>query len=126
MTVCASSRSDYSSLAAKMGVLFFRSTEEMLRSGVDVLIISVSILSFEKVMKYLPKDLLKVSNPLVCDVLSVKSHAKDTMKSVLPDELDILCTHPMFGPDSAKANGDSWRGLPLVYEIVRAKEPRTM
>ena len=91
VTVCACSRSDYSTLAAKMGVLFYRSTEDMLRSGVDVLIISVSILSFQKVMSYLPKDLLKVSNPLVCDVLSVKNHAKSTMKSILPEELDILC-----------------------------------
>ena len=30
--------------------------------------------------------------------------------------MDILCTHPMFGPDSGKA---SWKGLNMMYEKVR-------
>lgn len=34
----------------------------------------------------------------------------------LPKEFDILCTHPMFGPESGK---DSWVGLPFVYDKVR-------
>ena len=29
---------------------------------------------------------------------------------------DLLCTHPMFGPDSGKI---SWAGLPFVYENVK-------
>lgn len=31
-------------------------------------------------------------------------------------QVDILCTHPMFGPDSGKA---SWAGLKFMYEKVR-------
>lgn len=34
----------------------------------------------------------------------------------LPSECDILCTHPMFGPDSGK-NG--WHNLNFVYERTR-------
>lgn len=34
----------------------------------------------------------------------------------LPPEMDILCTHPMFGPDSGKG---AWTGLNLMYERVR-------
>ena len=30
--------------------------------------------------------------------------------------MDILCTHPMFGPDSGKG---SWKGLNFMYEVVR-------
>lgn len=30
--------------------------------------------------------------------------------------MDILCTHPMFGPDSGKG---SWQGLNFMYECVR-------
>ena len=30
--------------------------------------------------------------------------------------MDILCTHPMFGPDSGK---DSWKDLNFMYEKVR-------
>jgi len=38
------------------------------------------------------------------------------MLRLLPDEADILCLHPMFGPDSGK-NG--WHALPCVYDNVR-------
>jgi arogenate dehydrogenase (NADP+), plant len=31
-------------------------------------------------------------------------------------QVDILCTHPMFGPDSGKG---SWAGLKFMYEKVR-------
>ena len=34
----------------------------------------------------------------------------------LPLQVDILCTHPMFGPDSGKG---SWKGLKFMYERVR-------
>lgn len=30
--------------------------------------------------------------------------------------MDILCTHPMFGPDSGKG---SWKDLNFMYETVR-------
>merc|ERR1712192_380773 len=43
-------------------------------------------------------------------------HAKTTMLALLPDSCDILCTHPMFGPQSGK---HSWNGLPFVFERVR-------
>jgi prephenate dehydrogenase len=54
--------------------------------------------------------------PLVVDVLSVKEHARKIMLEQLPEECDILCTHPMFGPDSGK-NG--WTNLNFVYEKTR-------
>jgi len=59
-------------------------------------------------------DLLK--GVLVVDVLSVKTLPKNALQIFLPDTADILCTHPMFGPESGKF---SWRGLPCVYEKVR-------
>ena len=62
----------------------------------------------------LPRPLL--SSTLVVDVLSVKQYAKETMLKGLPDDADILCLHPMFGPASGK---NSWHGLPLVYEMTR-------
>jgi len=54
---------------------------------------------------------------LVVDVLSVKIHPKLVLQQLLPKTCDILCTHPMFGPESGK---DGWAGLPFVYEVVRA------
>lgn len=38
---------------------------------------------------------------------------------VLPENMDVLCTHPMFGPESGK---NRWRDLPLVYEKVRVRD----
>lgn len=38
------------------------------------------------------------------------------MLRLLPPELDILCTHPMFGPDSGAG---TWDGLNFMYECVR-------
>lgn len=35
---------------------------------------------------------------------------------LLPSYFDILCLHPMFGPDSGRG---SWANLPLVYDRVR-------
>merc|ERR1712014_299552 len=55
---------------------------------------------------------------LVVDVLSVKVHAKTTMQALLPETCDILCTHPMFGPQSGK---HSWNALPFVFERVRLR-----
>lgn len=55
-------------------------------------------------------------NTLFVDVLSVKEFPRDLFLNYLPAEFDILCTHPMFGPQSGK---DSWVGLPFVYDKVR-------
>lgn len=38
------------------------------------------------------------------------------MLAALPRDFDIICTHPMFGPDSGRG---SWSGLPLVFDKVR-------
>ena len=35
---------------------------------------------------------------------------------LLPGHFDLLCTHPMFGPESGSG---SWEGLPFVYDTVR-------
>lgn len=52
----------------------------------------------QQVLKSLPQDLLR--GKLIVDVLSVKNHPKQVMLETLPGDCDILCTHPMFGPES--------------------------
>lgn len=37
---------------------------------------------------------------------------------MLPEESDLLCAHPMFGPESGK-NG--WKDLACMYERVRIR-----
>ncbi|CAM9840452.1 unnamed protein product, partial [Discosporangium mesarthrocarpum] len=89
---------------------------EFFANQLDVLVFSVSILSFEGVVKSIPKDLLR--GKLVVDVLSVKTHAKEILLKYLPEDADILCTHPMFGPESG---ANSWVGLPFLYDRVRVR-----
>lgn len=61
-------------------------------------------------------DLRSLSEVLVADVLSVKLFPQELLLRHLPLDADILCTHPMFGPESGR---DSWQGLPFVYDRVR-------
>ena len=80
----------------------------------DVVVVATSVLSFETVLRSLPPAL--VAGRLVVDMLSVKAHAKEAMLRLLPSDSDVICMHPMFGPESGK---HGWGGLPCVYEQVR-------
>ncbi len=51
----------------------------------------------------------------------LQAYPKDLMLRVLPQDADILCTHPMFGPVSGRR---SWEGLNLMYERVRVPAGR--
>lgn len=113
--VCATSRRDYGAAADELGVRFFTDLDDFCENHPEVVIISTAILSLEGVLASLPLQRLKRST-LFVDVLSVKEFARKTMLRTLPPEADILCTHPMFGPDSGRG---SWAGLNFMYEIVR-------
>lgn len=135
--VVAISRTDYSDVASRMGVKFlpYGDMERFIcDEDLDVIVLAVSILSFEETVKELApiltkrlgqstrggaKDNATISSstlPLIVDVLSVKEHPRNVLLQLLPEECDILCTHPMFGPDSAR---DSWRGQTFVFERTR-------
>ncbi|KAG8464516.1 hypothetical protein KFE25_009884 [Diacronema lutheri] len=75
------------------------------------------IISFEHVLSALPTQLLE--GLLVVDVLSVKLLPKAAMLRALPASCDIVCSHPMFGPESGK---HGWRDLPFVYDAVRVRD----
>lgn len=85
--------------------------------NLDIIILSVSIISFEDVLKNIDPQIFE--GKLIVDVLSVKQHAKSVMLKHLPKNCDIICSHPMFGPESGK-NG--WQGLTFLYERVRVKD----
>jgi prephenate dehydrogenase len=53
---------------------------------------------------------------LIIDVCSVKIRPVETMLKVLPENIHILGTHPMFGPDSAK---HTLFGAKIVLSKVR-------
>lgn len=66
----------------------------------DIVIPFVPISEFENCIKEI-SSLLK-PGVLLADVCSVKEVPVEIMKKYLPEHVQILATHPMFGPDSAK------------------------
>jgi arogenate dehydrogenase (NADP+), plant len=127
--VVVTSRTDYTDIARGMGVKYvpLSNMDAFLAQELDVIVVATSILSFESTIKsivpHLEKYLMQragkgdsVKGPLIVDVLSVKEHARQVMLDLLPEDCDILCTHPMFGPDSGKKG---WHGLNFVYEKTR-------
>ncbi len=66
----------------------------------DIVIPFVPISAFESIIKDIVPHLKE--GALLIDVCSVKEHPIEVMKENLPEHIQILGTHPMFGPDSAK------------------------
>lgn len=82
--------------------------------SLDVLILCVSISSFETVLKSIAPMIS--SGTLVMDTCSVKVHPARIMEQVLPEQVPFIATHPMFGPDSGR---DGVSGLPFVFSPIR-------
>lgn len=115
--VIGMSRGDYSAAAAKLGASYTRDAADLVAAKPDVVIFCTSIMSLASVLKAFP--LAALSDTLVVDVLSVKVHAAALLTELLPADADILCTHPMFGPESGRAG---WGGLPFVYDRLRVRD----
>jgi prephenate dehydrogenase len=82
----------------------------------EALFLCVSISAMEEVVGSIGD---RVENgTVVLDTCSVKVHPVDVMRRSLSQGVEIIGTHPMFGPDSGK-NGVT--GLPLVFCPVRAR-----
>lgn len=114
-TLLAHSRSDYSSVAASLGASYFQDPHDLCECHPDVVLLATSILSAEAVLRTLPLHRLR-RNTLFVDVLSVKEFPKNLLLTSLPEDFDVICTHPMFGPESARFG---WEGLPFVFDKVR-------
>ncbi|MCU0605216.1 MAG: prephenate dehydrogenase/arogenate dehydrogenase family protein [Desulfobacterales bacterium] len=85
----------------------------------DIVIPAVPISRFQEVLGEVTPHLKAGS--LVVDVCSVKELPVRWMQALLPAGVDILGTHPMFGPDSA---ADSLKGRKIVLCRVRVGAER--
>ena len=93
----------------------FVSLEDVLKN--DTIFLAVPIRDFEELMKDLSTKIQ--GNKTVIDVCSVKVHPKNMMIEHLSDEVDIIATHPLFGPDSFQE-----RGSVMMMEKVRDQHGR--
>ncbi len=80
----------------------------------DALFLCVAISAMEPVLEDISTILS--SRTLVFDTCSVKMYPVQLMERLLPAEVEIIGTHPMFGPDSAREPNAR---LPMVYSPVR-------
>lgn len=66
----------------------------------DIVVLAVPVQKLEQVLR----DIAPLVKPgtLVCDVGSVKVKPTEAMLKILPDHVDIVGTHPLFGPQSGK------------------------
>jgi prephenate dehydrogenase len=69
----------------------------------ETIFIAVPIRDFESLIHEIKNDIQ--GNKTVIDVCSVKVFPKNVMTQNLSAEIDIIATHPLFGPDSLKDSG---------------------
>ncbi len=70
----------------------------------DTVFLAVPISRVPKLLEQIAP--LTHAGQLVIDVASVKTRIRDWMVKELPDAVQVLNTHPMFGPDSYKRDRD--------------------
>lgn len=79
-------------------------------AGKRIVIFAVPLKSFETVLKRAVPFLQK--NALCFDVCSVKIKPLALMQEILPENVEIIGTHPLFGPQSGR---DGIEGLRIVF-----------
>lgn len=117
--IFVTSRSNYTEKCQQIGAKYYENFRSLSNDNkIDILLISVSINSFRKVLDNLVSETKdRLENLLVIDVLSVKDYPRKLLLEKLPKSCDILATHPMFGPDSCPST--YWLDQPMVYEKIR-------
>ena len=91
--------------------------EDLLR--LPVLFICTSISSFSEVIRSIAGKL--APGTLLMDTCSVKAYPAEVMRKHVPRSVDLLATHPMFGPDSGR---HGVQGLPMILCPIRVPDTR--
>jgi len=112
--ICVSSRSNKRGAALRLGVDFV-SNREAARQ--DVVMLSVPISQIENVLREIKNEILP--GTLVMDVCSVKVYPVKLMKRFLGKKVNIIGTHPLFGPQSGKRG---IKGLEIVICPARVDD----
>lgn len=85
----------------------------------DLVIPAVPIHNFAEVIRHIGPILN--DRAIVMDVCSVKSYPVSVMKRELPSHIQIIASHPMFGPGTVAKLRNNLKGLRIVMEQVRVE-----
>ena len=113
-SVWVSDISDKSTEAEKIGARFV-SLNEALQN--KIIILAVPMERLEEILQKI-KDKLQ-EGTLALDVCSLKMFACEAMNRLLPENVEIIGTHSLFGPQSAP---NSIAGMRIALVNVRAKQ----
>lgn len=89
-----------SSLKSTSKNIVFKPLKDCLKT--NIIILAVPMEAFEEVVKSISSSVSR--NSLVLDVCSLKEFSEDIMKKYFNKNVQIIGTHPLFGPQSAKNN----------------------
>jgi len=114
MNVSASDTIDKSQEAEEIGARF-TSLEEACKS--KIIILAVPMEKLEETLENIKGKLQE--GTLVLDVCSLKMFACEAMDRILEKNIEIIGTHPLFGPQSAP---NSLEGMKIALVNARAKQ----
>lgn len=86
-------------------------------AGADVVILAVTLDALEQTLIDITPHLKP--GALVADVTSVKVKPAEMMQRLLPENVQILATHPLFGPVSA---AHSLKGQKIIIDPIRVND----
>jgi prephenate dehydrogenase len=90
-----------------------------------VIILAVPTAQLSSVLTSLAESFGTLTDKLVIDVCSVKIYPKEQMLKLLPESWELICTHPLFGPASYRANHHSTRDFLITVEVLRVSKKHT-
>jgi prephenate dehydrogenase len=105
---------DKSKEAAELGVKFSTLDEILKRK---IIILAVPMENFVETLHKIKNKLQEGS--LIVDVCSLKMFSCKAMKKILPENVEIIGSHPLFGPQSVKQR---IKGMKIVLCKVKAKD----
>jgi len=100
--------------AEELGVRFVN-LEEACKT--NIMILAVPMEKFEQTLHMIKDRLMK--GTIVLDVCSLKIFACEAMSKILPNHVEIIGTHPLFGPQSCP---NSIEGMKIALVKVRCKD----
>ncbi len=86
----------------------------------DIVFLAIPISSFKQFINKIASQ-LENSQGIFIDICSVKVNPAKWMKTILPNRIDCVASHPIFGPQSTK-NGTFFEGLPWIFSPIRVQD----
>lgn len=88
-------------------------------AAADIVVLAVPLSQFDPVLRAIARHLRP--GAVVIDVASVKIRPAALMQAILPAHVQIIASHPLFGPESA---GDGVRGHSIAWSPLRGTAHR--